>query len=206
MMALSLLAAGSLRLGTAQPPWRPWIIENLNLVDGKKNQHSPHVFVAGKTTTMEDCQALCTKNATCFSFDWSGLRSEEHPCSSAGTCYLRNDDFWKPGQDNKCNHTCGIRVKPGGGAGPPPPAPAPPLPPPPPVHPPLGHQPNIVFILTDGRCTRARISWCGVSPDSPPCATDQDRTLGQDDYTHLGSLEIMPIVRRELIAKGGVSC
>jgi N-acetylglucosamine-6-sulfatase len=30
----------------------------------------------------------------------------------------------------------------------------------------------------------------------------RDRTLGREDYTHLGSLEIMPTVRRELIDKG----
>jgi hypothetical protein len=81
-------------------------------------------------------------------------------------------------------HTCGTRVKPNPKPPPPPPAPPPapmpPIPPPPPVHPPLGHQPNIVFILTD----------------------DQDRTLGDKDYTHLGSLAVQPVVQRELIAKG----
>ena len=41
-------------------------------------------------------------------------------------------------------------------------------------------RPNVVLILTD----------------------DQDRTLGENDYTHLGSLAVMPVVQAELIAKG----
>ena len=52
----------------------------------------------------------------------------------------------------------------------------------PPGRPPLGFQPNIVFILTD----------------------DQDRLLGHHGYSSLGSLEIMPIVRRRLLGEGAV--
>ena len=48
------------------------------------------------------------------------------------------------------------------------------------MKPPLGYQPNIVFILTD----------------------DQDRILGEHDYTELGSLQVMKNVQSELIAKG----
>ena len=58
------------------------------------------------------------------------------------------------------------------------PTPAPtPMPPP---QPPLGYQPNIVFILTD----------------------DQDTRLGRDDYTDIGSLEIMPKLQKHLMQGG----
>ncbi len=48
--------------------------------------------------------------------------------------------------------------------------------------PPLGYQPNFVFILTD----------------------DQDRILGRDAYTALGSLEIMPTLKKRLLGEGAV--
>ena len=58
------------------------------------------------------------------------------------------------------------------------PTPAP-TPRPPPV-PPLGYQPNIVFVLTD----------------------DQDTRLGREDYTDIGSLEVMPQLQKHLMAGG----
>jgi N-acetylglucosamine-6-sulfatase len=48
--------------------------------------------------------------------------------------------------------------------------------------PPLGYQPNFVFVLTD----------------------DQDRILGQDGYDSLGSLTVMPTLREKLLGEGAV--
>ena len=48
--------------------------------------------------------------------------------------------------------------------------------------PPLGYQPNFVFILTD----------------------DQDRVLGRNGYDSLGSLAIMPALRQRLLGEGAI--
>ena len=175
----------------AQPPWLPWKIENKNLVSGlnefphpkgckpeKVGSNCVWVF-SEKLASVEACLAACENDGSCNSFDFA--HGWDVPVGP-GVCKFRSDHYFpkslEPGTG--LNHTCGTRVKPGSPPPPPPPPPMPPLPPPPPVHPPLGHQPNIVFILTD----------------------DQDRTLGENDYTHLGSLAIQPIVQRELIDKG----
>jgi hypothetical protein len=173
-----------------------------NLVSGGVELHSPHVWVAGTDVpSVEACQALCEKNETCNAFDYAASFGPDAggacdasignwdtcdgtaACGYRRTCYFRNDHFWSPKPNGACNHTCGIRVTPEKNppAPPTPPAPPlPPLPPPPPVKPPLGYQPNIVFILTD----------------------DQDRILGEHDYTELGSLQVMKNVQAELIEKG----
>lgn len=62
---------------------------------------------------------------------------------------------------------------------PPPPPPPKPLPKP---NPPLGYQPNFVFVLTD----------------------DQDRILGENDYTTIGSLEVMPTLKKRLLGEGSI--
>ena len=48
--------------------------------------------------------------------------------------------------------------------------------------PPLGYQPNFVFILTD----------------------DQDRILGREGYDSLGSLGVMPVLQKRLLGEGAV--
>jgi hypothetical protein len=177
-----------------------------NLVSGKEQLSNPHVWVAGTDVpSVEACQALCERNETCNAFDYAASFSGPDDdgiggacdetvgnwdtcdgtaaCGYKGHCYVRNDHFWEPKANGACNHTCGIRVTPAKKP-PKPPAPPtpplPPLPPPPAVKPPLGYQPNIVFILTD----------------------DQDRILGEHDYTDIGSLQVMKRVQSDLIAKG----
>jgi hypothetical protein len=108
----------SLSRCVAQPPWLPWRIEHQNAVSGRSNLDSPHVWVAGRTPTMAACQSLCANNKTCNSFDWAGADSEDYPCSAALSCYFRSDRVFDPKHNDKCNHTCGTRIKPDG----PPPA------------------------------------------------------------------------------------
>jgi hypothetical protein len=53
--------------------------------------------------------------------------------------------------------------------------------------------------------TRAAVClrlFAGVAVQVFILTDDQDRTLGENDYTHLGSLAVMPVVQAELIAKG----
>lgn len=195
MLRLTGVAAFMLAAEVAsQPPWLPWKIENDNLVSGLvKFPHPPGcdikkvgggcVWIADeKSKSVAACQALCETSGVCNSFDFSTSWTPKP--GETGVCYFRSDHFWTHEPGTGRNHTCGTRVKPDPTPPPPgpapPPPPLPPLPPAPPVHPPLGHQPNIIFILTD----------------------DQDRTLGEHDYTHLGSLQVMPNVQSELIAKG----
>jgi hypothetical protein len=194
MLTMAALLLGGVAI--AQPPWLPWQVENDNLVSGLDTFPHPQgcnitkvgggcVWIAdSKSPSVEACKALCEANGACNSFDF--MISWKPSPGERGTCKFRSDHFWSHQPGTGYNHTCGTRVKPNP-APPPhphpppsPPAPLPPLPPPPPVKPPLGHQPNLVFLLTD----------------------DQDRTLGEHDYTHLGSLQVMKNVQAELIEKG----
>ena len=60
--------------------------------------------------------------------------------------------------------------------------------------------------LTDRPAWPVLLSVCASSPPVGVqvfiLTDDQDRTLGENDYTHLGSLAVMPVVQAELIAKG----
>ena len=160
-IAALLVFAG---VAEAQPPWLPWTIENDNLVSGLTAFPHPAgcdtskvgggcVWVAEeKSLSVQACLALCEESKSCNSFDfatsWEG--------GGIGVCKFRSDHFWSHEPGTGMNHTCGTRVTPDPTPPPPgPPAPLPPLPPPPPVKPPLGKQPNIVFVLTDVRAARA---------------------------------------------------
>ena len=194
MLRLAAVSAALVAEVAGQPPWLPWKVENDNLVSGlTKFPHPPGcdikkvgggcVWIAAeKSESVAACQALCEASDVCNSFDFSTSWTPKP--GETGLCYFRSDHFWTHEPGTGRNHTCGTRVKSNPTPPPPPPPgpppPLPPLPPVPPIHPPLGHQPNLIFILTD----------------------DQDRTLGEHDYTHLGSLQVMPNVQSELIAKG----
>merc|ERR1719506_2924589 len=130
------------------------------------------VWSPGTTSSFEECKSLCAKNSTCNACDWAGgddVSNGKPGCHFKNICYFRSDDYWHPVKNGQCNHTAGHKTAP--------PAPSPPAPKP---NPPLGYQPNIVFILTD----------------------DQDTRLGRQDYTDIGSLEVMPKLQKHLM-KGG---
>ena len=190
---------------SAAPPKGQWLIRaDSNIVSGH-HQSDPAVWIAGRHVASWDaCRRLCAANTTsCREFDYAATYNKGHinpstgkasgTCGAAGTCYFRSDDLWGLGPGSGCNHTAGRRP----GLPPPPtpspprprPTPYPPTPPPPPPgpppipHPPLGYQPNIVFILTDDQDTRLS----GLS----------------DTYSDIGSMEAMPSLRKHMV-DGGV--
>ena len=115
-----------------------WEVVNLDAVSGP-HIHDPGVWIAGKTSSFDECKTRCATNASCISCDWAGNTDldQEHPCTAKRTCYFRADAIWMPHRNGKCNHTSGLKSWiPTPPPTPPRPTPAPaptPVPPPTPV-------------------------------------------------------------------------
>lgn len=156
------------------PSSTQWEVVHLNAVSGQKDLDS--AWLSGQTGSSAACQAACGANTTCTAFAWAGTVSmPKHNCGFKSDCFFRSDLIWEPKPLTGCNFTSGRKI-----ALWPTPPPTPPPTPLPPPQPPLGFQPNIVFILTD----------------------DQDTRLGRDDYTDIGSLEVMPKLQQHLVQGG----
>eukprot|EP00051_Salpingoeca_urceolata_P035879 m.31809 g.31809 ORF g.31809 m.31809 type:complete len:655 (+) comp9844_c0_seq2:42-2006(+) len=165
MLRLAVLLAVATAASCLEEKWS-WEVVKGDIVEGKQ-LHDPHVWVAGKTDSLEACQALCAPNASCLSCDWAG--SDAKNCGFAKYCYFRSDTVFNPVTGTPCHHVAARKATP---LPPPPPRPTP--------NPPLGYQPNLVFILTD----------------------DQDTRLDPSGYTDIGSLAAMPQARKLLIEQG----
>lgn len=194
MNVVSFLAVAIAAMGVrGDHPGDGWIIASPMDITSGPHMHDPAVSkVQGILKNWQACQAACAASDSCKEFDFSDAwSSADHSkvnleCGTVGSCYLRTDEYWPGDAGSNCNHTSGR--KPGL---PPVPAPTPPPPPPtpafppspaPPSKPPLGYQPNIVFILTD----------------------DQDTRLdGHNDvYSDIGSMAAQPALQKHLIAGG----
>jgi hypothetical protein len=123
-----------------------------------------HPYDESTTPTPEACCSECLREQSCVVWTY-------HPSSKK--CYLAN----------KSTPHASYGAISGFGPASKPPSLSPVLPSSlPKPNPPLGYQPNFVFILSD----------------------DQDRLLGKNGYDTLGSLAVMPNLQSELLRKGAI--
>lgn len=151
------------------PESTQWEVVDKSAVSGP-HLTGPSVWSPGTTDSFEECQSLCAQNTSCVACDWAG--DGDPACLGKKICNFRSDDHWQPRDTSLCTHRSARKIDGRAQAAPAPRTPT--------LNPPLGYQPNIIFILTD----------------------DQDSKLGRGGYTDLGSLEVMPKLQKHLMAGG----
>jgi hypothetical protein len=125
-------------LASAQQQWQDVNLGNV-YSDG---YHQETVWRAADTTSSAACKAFCAELSNCTSYDWcSGDAKATSKCAYDKQCWLRNDTFWGPKQQGKCNKVAGRKVGPTPPT-PPTPSPAPPAPAP------VGSK-NVLFVIFD---------------------------------------------------------
>ena len=115
-MFLVLVLLGLPRTATAFGPSGDggWTIVNQQIIATHRMRSFEDV---GKTAAWEECQQMCSTNESCTAFDWSGaaipFENKTKPCSTTGTCWLNVHGDWDPHKNGYCNHTSGLKLKPG---------------------------------------------------------------------------------------------